>query len=124
VAGNRQPWERPGAVRRDCEPHRGHLLLRLGSVGFLLSLLSCLLLSALLAVVLGVVVDAMGKRDRARMAAGTMDPSGAADTRRAMWSGDVGIVLGFFFGFLCAPPFVFDSRRPQRDRLALSKKAL
>ena len=27
-----RPWERPGAVRRDCEPHRGEMLLLLWRV--------------------------------------------------------------------------------------------
>jgi hypothetical protein len=41
------------AVRRDCAPHRAHLLLRLGSVGFLLSLLSPLAVPGVLAAALG-----------------------------------------------------------------------
>jgi hypothetical protein len=103
-----QPWQEPGAVRRDCEPHRAHLLLRLGSVGFLLGLLSPLALPGLLAAALGVAVHEMGKRDLARMAAGRMDPQSEADTRLAMWRGDVGTVLGFCGGVLCAPVFVLN----------------
>jgi hypothetical protein len=34
-----------------------------------------------------------------------MDRAGEADTRRAMWWGDVGLVLAFLGGFLCAPLF-------------------
>jgi hypothetical protein len=30
MADELQPWEEPGGVRRDCEPHRRHLLLWLG----------------------------------------------------------------------------------------------
>jgi hypothetical protein len=41
----------------------------------------------------------------ARMATGTMDPSGEAVTRRAMWWGDLGLVLALFTGSLCATPF-------------------
>jgi hypothetical protein len=32
-AGDVRPWEQPGAVRRDCEPHRGPALLLLARVG-------------------------------------------------------------------------------------------
>jgi hypothetical protein len=56
-----------------------------------------------LAAGLGVAVHELGKRDLARMAAGTMDPAGEADTRRAMWWGDVGTVLGFCGVLGCAP---------------------
>jgi hypothetical protein len=51
----RQPWEQPGAARRDCDPHRAHLLLRLGSAAFLLSLLSPPAVPAAPATVLGSV---------------------------------------------------------------------
>jgi hypothetical protein len=92
-------------VRRDCEPHRAHLVLRVGSVAFLLSLLSPLAVPAVLAAALGVTVNEMGKRDLTRMAAGRMDPAGAADTRRATWRGDLGILLGSLGGLFCAPLF-------------------
>jgi len=82
---SRHPWEQPGTGRLDCDPHRAHLLLRLGSIGFLLGLLSPLAVPAVLAVGLGAAVNALGKRDLARMAAGRMDSAGAADTRRVMW---------------------------------------
>ena len=101
MADDPQPWEEPGAVRRDCEPHRAHLLLRLGSVGFLLGLLSPLAVPAVFAVGLGAAVNAMGRRDLARMAAGTMVPSGAADTRVALRWGDVAMALGFCGCLLC-----------------------
>jgi hypothetical protein len=42
MADDPPPWEQSGAVRRDCEPHRADLPLRVGSVGFLCSLLSLL----------------------------------------------------------------------------------
>jgi hypothetical protein len=104
-----RPWDEPGAVRRDLEPHRADLLLRLGSVAFVLSLLSPLAVPGVLAAALGVAVYRMGKRDLTRMAAGKMDPAGAADIRLATWRGDVGTVLGFCGVLGCAPfclPFV------------------
>jgi hypothetical protein len=99
----RQPWEQVGALRRDCAPHRAHLLLRVGSVAFLLSLLSPLAVPGVVAIALGAAVHEMGKRDLARMAAGRMDPAGAADTRLAMRRGEVGTVLGFCGVLGCAP---------------------
>jgi hypothetical protein len=98
-----QPWEQPGAVRRDCLPHRAPLLRLLGLTGLLLGVLALLVIPAILAVGLGIAVNELGKRDLARMAAGSMDPSGAADTRRAMWWGDLGLILALFAGALWAP---------------------
>jgi hypothetical protein len=77
------------------------------AVGFLLSLLSPLAVPAVLAAAVGVAVHEMGKRDLAQMRQGRMDRAGEADTRRAMWWGDVGLVLAFLGGFLCAPLFFF-----------------
>ena len=103
MADNLEPWDQPGAVRRDCQPHRPELLLRLGSVAFLLALLSPLAVPGVLAAALGVAVHELGKRDLARMRQGRLDPAGDAGTRRAMWWGDVGIVLAVLGGLFCAP---------------------
>ena len=52
-----RPWERPGAVRRDREPHRGELLKGPGVVSLVSGILSlCLLLPCLMALPLGVGV--------------------------------------------------------------------
>jgi hypothetical protein len=67
--------------------------------------LSLLVIPALLAASLGVAVNKLGKRDLARMAAGRRDPAGEADTRRALWWGDLGLVLALGTGSLCAPAF-------------------
>jgi hypothetical protein len=71
-------------------------------VAFLLGLLAPLALPGVLAG-LGVAVHEMGKRDLAQMAAGRVDPAGAAGTRRAMLWGDVGIVLAVLGILFCAP---------------------
>jgi len=39
-ASDDRPWERPGAVRRDCQPHRAPLLLALADASLLLGALS------------------------------------------------------------------------------------
>ena len=47
-ASDDRPWERPGAVRRDCQPHRAPLLLALADASLLLGTLSlCLGFAAL-----------------------------------------------------------------------------
>jgi hypothetical protein len=49
-----EPWRQPGAVRRDCLPHRARLLLRLGTAAFACGVLAwCLVFPLVLAVVLG-----------------------------------------------------------------------
>jgi hypothetical protein len=79
-----RPWERPGAVRRDCEPDRGTTLLWLGRLSLWLIVLGVLLGVAVLLPVLAlaIAVLVMAARDRAKMRAGTMDPAGEALTRK------------------------------------------
>jgi hypothetical protein len=100
-----QPWDRAGAVRRDCEPHRAHLLLVLGYAGAACGLLSCLFLPGLGAVVLGIAVEAMARTDLAKMRQGRMDPAGKAATERGRaWAdlgGSLGALIGLPFGLLC-----------------------
>jgi hypothetical protein len=79
-----RPWEEPGNVRRDCEPHRGKGLLLLGTIArvwALLSLISCL--PGLIAFPLGLIVHSMSERDIRRMHAGLMDPQGRPQTLAA-----------------------------------------
>jgi hypothetical protein len=72
-----RPWERFGCTRRDCEPHRGDLLLPLGNVSMVCGMLSLATgLPALIALPLGFVVIGMAKNDLARIDAGLMDPDG------------------------------------------------
>jgi hypothetical protein len=78
------PWEQPGAVRRDCEPDRGPMLLWLGRLSLWLIATTCLLGAVALLPVfpLAIAVLVMASRDRAKMRAGTMDPAGEALTRK------------------------------------------
>jgi hypothetical protein len=117
---DRRPWEQPGAVRRDCEPHRGRLLLGLSLLPLGLyagwHTLSCTRLgfvasggslpvgrAAVAAIDLtltlggaaaGAGVYAMTRRDLARMAAGQMDPYGKGQTVLAQMCAWLGIVAG------------------------------
>jgi hypothetical protein len=78
------PWELSGAVRRDCEPHRGELLGRLSLVTSWLAAAGALLvIPGLLALALAVAVRVMARHDLALMRLGGMDPAGEDDTRQA-----------------------------------------
>ena len=88
------PWERPGAVRRDCEPHRGPLLLWLGGAGWVCGLTSLgLVAPAFLGLALGLTTQVLARRDLAKMEAGLMDPEGAGLVRKASGYGAVGALL-------------------------------
>ena len=79
-----RPWEGPGAVRRDREPHRGGLLLALGRAGSLCALLTpVLILPGLVALSLGLTVWVLARQDLAKMRAGLMDPAGRKQAGRA-----------------------------------------
>src|SRR5207253_1790321 len=82
-----RPWER--GVRRDCEPHRGGMLLTLGIVSIVCSAVSlpffcCYGLGAVIAGVglaLGIPAWVMGHRDLAMMRQGVKDPAGRGLTQ-------------------------------------------
>jgi len=89
-----RPWERPGEVRRDCEPHRGRLLLWLGIASWVCGLASlALVVPALLGLALGLTTLVLARRDLAKMEAGLMDPAGAGLVRRASGYAVVGTIL-------------------------------
>jgi hypothetical protein len=81
-------------VRRDCEPHRGGLLLGLGLSSFLLGLAAAtLVVPGLVALPLGLVTWRLVGRDLEAMRAGRMDPAGRSWTRVARWDGLGGAVV-------------------------------
>jgi hypothetical protein len=83
-----EPWERPGAVRRDCEPHRGELLARLADLAIILAVLSVLFCAPIfVALPLAVTVVLLAARDLDRMAAVQLDRRGEHQTRDAMERG-------------------------------------
>lgn len=83
--GDLPPWEQPGAVRRDCEPHRGELLMRMAAASFVCAALGCLTwgITGVLSIVLGLFVLIFAHRDLSAMSAGRTDPSGERITQRA-----------------------------------------
>jgi hypothetical protein len=84
-----RPWQsrRGGRLRRDCEPHRGSLILMLGS----LSLVGLTLPPVGLA--LGVAAWLMALSDLRQMRECTMDPEGRVLTRSGMNCGMIGTIL-------------------------------
>jgi hypothetical protein len=88
-----RPWESPGAVRRDCEPHRAGVLNPLGVAACVLGILSGFaLLTAPIAIVLGAIIHFLARRDLASIRAGLTDPNGAPTLRTASVLG-VGAVV-------------------------------
>jgi hypothetical protein len=102
-----RPWERPGAARRDCEPHRGNWLLLLAGLGLLFTLCSlCLAPFTLVSIPLGEVVLYMAQHDLRQMEAGLLDPRGRDVTERAKRWGLTAIV-GSLVGLMLLPVAVF-----------------
>jgi hypothetical protein len=94
--GDARPWELPGALRRDCEPHRGKLLLWLGVVGAGCSLLAfCLCVPGLVGIAIGLPVWVVAAQDLNKMRGGVMDHAGRAQTEEALILGRMAVVLGF-----------------------------
>lgn len=91
---NDRPWEQPGVLRRDCEPHRGRLLLVLSGVSIPIGLLSLLLvLPAFLGLIIGVAALVLARHDLVEMRAGVRDSSGEAETRHALGLAVAGNIL-------------------------------
>ena len=101
-----RPWERPyrQPVRRDCDPHRGPLLLTLAIIS--LVLLMCWPL-AFIGLPLGIVAWVLGQKDEVRMQAGTMDPDGRGLVQAAKVCGIIGTILNGLFLLGCAAYMVF-----------------
>jgi hypothetical protein len=71
------PWEARGQIRRDCAPHRGSVLVLLGSGALVCGMLAvCLIVPGLFGLPFGLVIYVLSQRDLERMKAGTMDPDG------------------------------------------------
>jgi len=80
-------------VRRDCEPHRGRLILTLG----IISLVSLAIVPPL-GLVLGIIPWILGRRDIRKMRAGLMDPEGRGQTESGVACGVVSTILGGLCG--------------------------
>jgi hypothetical protein len=98
MTDDRRPWEQPGAVRRDCDPHRGTWLLLAGSAAVV-----CAVLLAPAGLVLALVTGRACAADLARMGGGRMDPAGEKTTelaaRLAAFGVAVSLILAVPQGF-------------------------
>jgi hypothetical protein len=102
-----RPWEEPGAVRRDCDPHRGLLLQLLGAVSLACGVLAlCLWAPGVPGLYLGCLTWQFASKDHAKMQKGLMDPSGEADVERAKCCAACAIMFSLV-GFFCIWPLYF-----------------
>jgi hypothetical protein len=96
------PWEQPGAVRRDCAPHRGNVLLLLARVALAIGALSfCLGPFGVVAVPLALAVQKMARRDWVKMCTGATDPGGIEQTEAALRLSALACGVGFV-GLVCS----------------------
>ena len=104
VPDDDRPWERPGALRRDYEPHRGHWLVLLAwlALGFALCSL-CLIPFTLFSIPLGAAVARMAGHDLRQMEVGRLDPGGRAVTERADGLGLAALLCSVLGWLLCFP---------------------
>jgi len=100
-----RPWEGPEPtwVRRDCEPHRGTLILVLGILG--LVTVGIYFLSPI-GLGLSVTAWVMGQRDLRRMREKVMDPQGLSQTQAGRICGIVGAVLNLLWVLGCGAFFL------------------
>jgi hypothetical protein len=75
-----RPWERPGAVRRDYESHRGTRLAWLGTLGLVGAFVPGL---GLAVAPLSALVWVLARRDLTEMQAGRTDPAGLRQVTEA-----------------------------------------
>jgi hypothetical protein len=123
------PWEMPGAVRRDCEPHRGPLVRRVGHAAFVLSLLLAVTplvllpgvplmgagefpewgvpLFPLAGVLPSLAAWALARHDLALMRRGLMDPAGERAVRGGWRFASAGMILAAVSFLLSTPLFLF-----------------
>ena len=94
AADEPRPSGLPGAVPRDCEPHRSELLRLLGLASLACGLLAfCLGATAFLGLPLGLAAWVLARSDLPRMREGLMDPAGWGDAVFARESGRAGALL-------------------------------
>jgi predicted Zn finger-like uncharacterized protein len=99
-----RPWERRRgpAVRRDCEPHRGQLVLIFGIIS--LVMLACYPV-AIIGIPFGIIAWVLGNKDLEKMRLGTMDPEGQGLTQAGRVCGIVGTIIDGLLVLACGAYF-------------------
>jgi hypothetical protein len=87
-----EPWHGTG-VRRDCEPHRGQVILSLGVLSVVMTLGSCLVFPPVLGLGLGVCAWVMGQTDMPKIRRGEMDPREPGMTSAGWILGIIGTIV-------------------------------
>jgi hypothetical protein len=115
-----RPWEQPGALRRDVEPHRGAELELLAGAAAVLGVLAIpcaaagryVLFAPLLAGVWAVLAGAFsgwvlwaGGEDLTRMRRGAVDPEGRRKTESAWGLALFGLIAALLAGVILAVSF-------------------
>jgi len=96
-----RPWEALGAFRRDCAPHRAHLIKLLGILSMSCGIGSfCLGITAVGGLIFGITTCCLAGSDLHKMSAGLMDPGGKGETVIADARGRAGICCSILFGSL------------------------
>src|SRR5262249_55664718 len=105
-----RPWERrDGPLRRDCEPHRGPLVVTLGRISLCLSIPGLLgvayfpfILASFVGTGMGIIVWVMARDDLDQMEQKVMDPAGQASTETAQTCSKLGFTIGIIGIILAA----------------------
>jgi hypothetical protein len=85
-------------VRRDCEPHRGALILIFGILSIVLPGTWVL---AVIGLPLGIAAWVMGHRDLNKINAKAMDPQGKGITMAGYICGIIGTIISGLMGLVC-----------------------
>ncbi len=105
------PWEEPGALRRDCESHRGRMLSLLGTISFSLGVISLFFAPvSVFGLIIGLWTRLAARRDLRKMNTGMMDADGAGPTQGALGDATLGAALsgiGLFLGAVVIVTMLF-----------------
>src|SRR6266481_6497320 len=106
-----RPWEEAGAVRRDCEPHRGNLLQILAVASASCGALAWLPPLIVFPIAVGIATRLMATRDLKMMRAGTMDPAGIKIAECAKRYAGIGLSTVAMCCFLGSLQFLYQELR-------------
>ncbi|GIW79889.1 MAG: hypothetical protein KatS3mg105_1696 [Gemmatales bacterium] len=103
AADSRPPWEREGGFRRDCEPHRGPLILTLGILSIVIGFLGvCTMgIGGVVGAIIGIVGWILGQTDLKKIRHNRMDPLGHGSTHAGWVCAIIGTVISVLTSLMC-----------------------